>query len=72
MRIPVRMTDLVLGECRAGRSPLFDHTMSPLQGVLWLSVRPFGNVRGNPFQKEFPDQIRNSIRTGAGQTIKDD
>jgi TolB-like protein len=28
---------------------------------LWLAVRPFGNVRGDPFQNEFTDQIRYSI-----------
>ena len=44
----------------------------PFQITLWLSVRPFGNVRGDPFQNEFPDQIRHSIRTHAGQTIEDD
>jgi hypothetical protein len=39
---------------------------------LWLSVRPFGNVRGDPFQNEFADQIRHRIRTRARQTIEND
>ena len=40
--------------------------------LLWLAVCTVGNVRGDPFQKEFADQIRHSIRAHARQTIEND
>ena len=40
--------------------------------VLWLVVGPLGCMRGEPFQEEFADQIRHSIRARSGQTIEDD
>ena len=40
--------------------------------ILWLAVRPFGNVRGDTFQNEFADQIPYSIGTRARQTIEND
>ncbi len=42
------------------------------KAILWLAVRPFGNVRGDPFQNEFTDQIPYSFRTRARQTIEND
>jgi hypothetical protein len=49
-----------------------DGRASMLSSHLWLAVRPFGNVGGDPFQKKFADQIRHSIRTKARQTIDND
>ena len=40
--------------------------------ILWLAVRPFGNVRRYPFENEFADQIRHSIRSRARQTVEND
>ena len=42
------------------------------QSNLWLAVRPFGNMRGDPFQDEFADQIRHSIRARVRQAIQKD
>ena len=47
-------------------------TVPPHLKVLWLAVPSLGNMRGEPFQKEFADQIRHSIRARSGQTIEDD
>jgi hypothetical protein len=40
--------------------------------ILWLAVRPLGNVSRNPFQEEFADQIRHSICARVGQSIQED
>ena len=42
------------------------------QLILWLAVRHFGNVRGDPFQNELADQICHRIRARARQTIEHD
>src|SRR5215470_11180712 len=38
--------------------------------TLWLTVRSLGDVRRDPFQEEFADQIRRSICARVGQSIK--
>jgi hypothetical protein len=43
-----------------------------LQSVLWLAIGPFGNVRGDPLQNEFPDQIPHCALANARQTIEND
>ena len=61
-----------LGRTLPGCPFLSDHVDGALQAILWLAVRPFGNVRGDPFQNEFADQIPYSIGTRARQTIEND
>ena len=43
-----------------------------IQSILWLTVRPVGNVRGDPLQNEFPDQIPHRALANARQTIEND
>ncbi len=43
-----------------------------LRAVLWLAVGPFGNVRGDPLQNEFPDQVPRRALANARQTIEND
>ena len=43
-----------------------------LRAVLWLAVGLFGNVRGDPLQNEFPDQIPRRALANARQTIEND
>jgi hypothetical protein len=49
-----------------------DKFTAVLQVLLWLAVRPFGNVRGETLQNEFADEIRYCISADSGQTIEDD
>jgi hypothetical protein len=44
--------------------------MRGFKAILWLADRPYGNVRSDPFQNEFADQIPYSIRTCGRQTIE--
>jgi len=43
-----------------------------IQAILWLTVRPVGNVRSDPFQNEFPDQIPHRTLANACQPIEND
>jgi hypothetical protein len=52
--------------------PKVDGGKNVLLAILWLAVRALGNVRGDPFQNEFADKIRYSIRTRASQTVEND
>jgi hypothetical protein len=71
-----RMPSL-LGQDTAGagqniKTRLAETTSIFLRAVLWLAVGPFGNVRGDPLQNEFPDEIPHRALANARQTIEND